>query len=349
MQRKTLLVALIIGVVLALALFFFVLQPKVLRQTPVQTQPVVNTTQPQQAQNVAQPKTKLLTIIATIEASQGGRVLVNGTETTSWNSTGPFILVLEAVPERCMALDYWLINNTIIGERRLSLTIAGNTTIKAFFTKPWYTLIIKANATGAAVQINSDNYTLPASISVPACNTVEVKPLETPLYKPLNNTLKITVSSDTNIMLYYRQKSINSIQILINGKPREVEVRKDPFVKSIGTIETTSDGLIHIKGTMYIYIYVPWNFTRVIVQADIKPLSDSKGFNVGRYCEWGADPFAYYKSFYDVTRVEFQGCRPFGVSHYGYVSGKRYDYEKPGAIFIDAINVEAWVKIEAYP
>jgi hypothetical protein len=331
----------------ALALLYFLLQPKAPSWPTIQ--PAVNTTQSQQKQNATQPKTTLSTIIATIEASQGGRVLANGTETAAWNSSRPFVLVLEAVPERCMALDYWLVNDTILGERRLNLTIAGNTTIKAFFAKPRYTFTIKTNATGAAAQINSENYTLPASISVPACSTLEVKPLETPLYKPLNNTLTIMVSSDTNIMLYYRQKSINSIQILINGKPQEVEVKLAPFVKSNGTIETTSDGLIHIKGTVFIYIYVPWNFTRVIVQADIKPLRDPGGFNVGRYCEWGVDPFAYYNSFYDETRVEFQGCKPVGGLHVGYVGGKRYEYEKPGAIFIDAINVEAWVKIEAYP
>jgi hypothetical protein len=331
----------------ALALLYFLLQPKAPSRPTIQ--PAVNTTQPQQAQNASQPKIKLSTIIATIEASQGGRVLANGTETAAWNSSRPFVLVLEAVPERCMALDYWLVNGTILGERRLNLTIAGNTTIKAFFAKPRYTFTIKTNATGAAAQINSENYTLPASISVSACSTLEVKPLESPLYKPLNNTLSVTVGNDTSITLYYWQKSKYPVQILINGKPQYVEVREDPFVKSNGTIETTSDGLIHIKGTMFILIYIPWNFTRVIVQADIIRLGNFSGLNVGRYCDWGTDPFAYYKSFYDVTRVEFLGCEPFGVSHFGYVGGKRYDYEKPGAIYIDAINVDAWVKIEAYP
>jgi hypothetical protein len=346
-QRTTFLVTLVIATIVALALLYFLLQPKAPSWPTIQ--PAVNTTQSQQKQNATQPKTKPLTIIATIEASQGGRVLANGTETAAWNSSRPFVLVLEAVPERCMAFDYWLVNDTILGERRLNLTIAGNTTIKAFFAKPRYTFTIKTNATGAAAQINDENHTLPISITLPACLTLEVKPLETPLYKPLNNTLKITVNSDTNIMLYYRQKSINSIQILINDKPQEVEVKLDPFIKSNGTIETTSDGLIHIKGSVFIYIYVPWNFTRVIVQADIKPLSDSNGFNVARFCDWGVDPFAYYKSFYDVTRVEFQGCMPVGVSHFGYIGGKRYDFETPGTIRIDAIKVEAWVKIEAYP
>jgi len=348
MQRKIFLVTLVIVAFVASGLIYFSLQPKAPSRSTIQ--PAVNTTQPQQAQNASQPKTKPPTIIATIEASQGGRVLANGTETVAWNSSRPFTLLLKAAPDTCYAFDHWEVNNTQYNDPTLALAITGNTTIRAVFYKPLYTVKIKANATGIAAQINGENHTLPASISVPACSTLEVKPLETPLYKPLNNTLTITVSSDTNIMLYYRRKSINSVQILINDKPQSVEVYEPWFAKNInnGTI-SMENGLIHIKGTMYIYIYIPWNFTHVIVQADIKPLSDSNGFNVGRYCDWGADPSAYYKSFYDVTRVEFLGCMPVGVSHYGYFSGKRYDFEKPGAIFIDATNVDAWVKIEAYP
>jgi hypothetical protein len=348
MQRKTLLVTLAIVAIVVSAFLYFLLQPKTHTQPTQPAQPVVNTTQPQSPQNVTQ-QPKQPTIIATIETSGGGRVLANGTETATWSSTAPFTLNLKAVPDTCYVFDHWEVNGEERSGSDLALAVTGNTTISAVFYKPLYTVTINTNATGVAAQINGENRTLPISITLPACFTLEVKPLETPLYKPLNNTLKITVSSDTNIMLYYRQKSINSIQILINGKPQEVEVKLDPFVKSNGTIETTSDDLIHIKGSVYIYIYVPWNFTRVIVQADIKPLRVPGGLNVGRYCEWGVDPFAYYKSFYDVTRVEFQGCMPVGVSHFGYIGGKRYEYEKPGAIFIDAIDVEAWVKIEAYP
>jgi len=102
MQRKTLLVTVVIVAFVASVLLYFSLQPKTPSQSSLQTQPAVNTTQSQQAQNATQPQAKPPTIIATIEASQGGRVITNGTATTTWNSTAPFVLVLEAEPERRM-------------------------------------------------------------------------------------------------------------------------------------------------------------------------------------------------------------------------------------------------------
>ncbi|MEM3969471.1 MAG: hypothetical protein QXH01_08305, partial [Thermofilum sp.] len=66
MQWKILLVALVFVVVLASALFFFVFKPKLPGLA-------------QLAQNFSQPKPSLFT--ARIEAGQGGRVIVNGTET----------------------------------------------------------------------------------------------------------------------------------------------------------------------------------------------------------------------------------------------------------------------------
>jgi len=92
------------------ALFFFVFKPKL----------------PGLAQ-LAQLKRSM--IVARIEASQGGRVIVNGTETAAWNSTRPFTLVLEAKPGECHVFDHWLVNGTRIDEGRLNLTIAGNTTL----------------------------------------------------------------------------------------------------------------------------------------------------------------------------------------------------------------------------
>jgi hypothetical protein len=204
MQWKTLLVALIIVivVVLALASFFFVFHPKAPSQPTIQ--PAVNTTQPQPAQNVTQPQPKQPTIIVTIEASQGGRVQANGTEIAAWNSSRPFVLVLEAVPERCMALDYWLVNDTILKGRRLNLTIAGNTTIEAFFTKPQYTLTIKANVTGARAIVNGHPYDLPVELPFPACSHVVVEPGIHVKAEALNNTISMDVTRDTAITLYYR-------------------------------------------------------------------------------------------------------------------------------------------------
>jgi len=153
MQRKTLL-ALVLAATLALVLYFM-FQPRAPSQPPAQTQPPVNATQPQ-AQNVAQPQPKPPLITATVEASQGGRVLVNGTEAGVVSSTRPFALVLEAMPDRGYVLDRWLVNGTDAGgELRLNLTIAGNTTIAAVFRRVAFTarflnvtVPVKVNVTG---------------------------------------------------------------------------------------------------------------------------------------------------------------------------------------------------------
>jgi len=145
MQRKTLLaLALVIVAVLASTLLYFLLQPKTPTQPTQPAQPVVNTTQPQQSQNATQaqtqPQPRQPAIIARIDAGKGGRVLANGTSTTTWNSTKPFKLVLEAVPDKGYVLDHWLVNGSEAGAQlRLNITIAGNTTISAVFRKTVFT------------------------------------------------------------------------------------------------------------------------------------------------------------------------------------------------------------------
>jgi hypothetical protein len=318
-------------------------QPPAQIQPPQPAQPPQNITQPQPPET---PKPKPPTITATIEASQGGRVLANGTETAVWSFTKPFTLLLKAVPDTCYAFDHWEVNGEEHSGPDLALAIAGNTTVKAIFTRPLYTVTINTNATGAAAQINGENYTLPTSLRVPACSTVEVKPLETPLYKPLNTTLKITVEGDASITLRYWAKTQYPVQVLINGKPQYVEARDSPFFKGNGTVEMQGDW-IHIKGDFSIYIYIPWNLTHIIVEAR----NVNGTLIVMRLCEWGADPFAYGKMMGEdvgVLRVEFEGCRVVGYAYYGYVRGKRYECELPGALRID-LTGEAWVRITAYP
>jgi len=354
MQWKTLLVALIIVivVVLALASFFFVFHPKAPSQPTIQ--PAVNTTQPQPAQNVAQPKTKPPTIIATIEASQGGRVQANGTETATWNSSRPFTLLVEAVPERCMALDYWLVNDTILKGRRLNLTIAGNTTIEAFFTKPQYTLTIKANITGARAIVNGYSYDLPVELPFPACSHVVV---ETGIHvkaEALNNTISINVVRDTTITLYYRQLPPRwyQVPIVTNGTAMPVTMYATPLVRNNGTIEATSDGWIHLKGTlMFLQVYVPWNLTHVTVEVR----NATQKVQVLRYCDWGMVPYAYGDMLSnDRPKIYFNRCRctfPYRLEtsqcSIRFIGG-RYPDDEPGMVAISVIG-EAWVRIQASP
>jgi hypothetical protein len=153
MQRKIFLVTLVIIVIVSLALLYFLLQSKA--PSPIQpVQPIVNASRPQQsqnamqsqpqpqqpAQNATQSQPKQPTIIAKIEISGEGRVLANGTETATWNSTRPFKLVLEAVPDRGYVLDHWQVNGSEAGAQlRLNITVAGNTTITAVFRKVSFT------------------------------------------------------------------------------------------------------------------------------------------------------------------------------------------------------------------
>jgi hypothetical protein len=130
------------------------LQPKTPTQPTQPAQPIVNATKPQQsqnatqaqpqpqqpAQNATQPQPKPSLITATIEAGQGGKILANGTGTTTWNSTRPFKLVLEAIPDKGYVLDSWQVNGTDAGgQLRLNITVAGNTTISAVFRKVSFT------------------------------------------------------------------------------------------------------------------------------------------------------------------------------------------------------------------
>jgi hypothetical protein len=361
MQRKTLLVTLVIVAIAVSAFLYFLLQPKTPGQAPVQTQPaqpVVNATKPQPAQNATQPQVKPPLITARIEASQGGKVLANGTERDLWSSTVPFTLLLKAVPDTCYVFDHWEVNGEEHSDTTLAFTVTSNTTIRAVFRKPLYSVTIKANVTGAMIQINGENHTLPTSLSVPACSTVEVKPLETPLYEPLNNTLKITVSSDTNIMLYYRLKvqGVLGAQILVDGKPVNVDAVVPSFVNIYmpNIFEVTEDGWMHIRAkSTSIDVYVPWNHTHVVIEVKLVEGSIS----VMRYCEWNSTVIGYQVPMGpQQPMLEFVGCKPANLNPgvlVGVTSGKRYPFEVPGAVRLSLFSpygeAEAWVRITANP
>ncbi|MCC6003564.1 MAG: hypothetical protein LM590_04415 [Thermofilum sp.] len=354
MQWKTLLVALIIVivVVLALASFFFVFHPKAPSQPTIQ--PAVNTTQPQPAQNVAQTKTKPPTIIATIETSGGGRVLANGTGTATWSLTAPFTIELEAIPDECMAFTHWFINGSYVSQQRLSLRIAGNTTIKAFFTKPQYTLTIKANITGARAIVNGHSYDLPVELPFPACSHVVVEPGIHVNAEALNKTISMDVTRDTTITLYYRQLPPRwyQVPIVANGTTTPVRMYATPLVKNNGTIEATSDGWIHLKGTfVFLEVYVPWNLTHVTVEVR----NATQEVQVLRFCDWGMVPFAYGDMLRnDRPKIYFNGCqctfpyRPETSQCSIRFIGGRYPDDEPGMVSI-SVDGEAWVRIQASP
>jgi hypothetical protein len=182
--------------------------------------------------------------------------------------------------------------------------------------------------------------------------------LETPLYKPLNTTLKITVNSDISITLSYRLKvlAVLSAQILVGGNPMHVDAVVPPFGNNYmpSIFEVVEDGWMHIraKSTLMV-IYVPWNLTRVVVE--VRRVEGS--ITIMRYCEWDSEVKGYQVPMGPYQPVlEFVGCKPSNLNpgvFFGVVSGKRYPFEVPGAFRLSLFSpygeAEAWVRITAYP
>jgi len=218
MQRKTLLVTLVIVAIAVSAFLYFLLRQKTPTQPTQPTQPPQNNTQTQPPET---PKPKPPTITATIEATQGGRVLANGRETTTWTSTRPFTLTLEALPEKCYALDHWLVNGTRHPGESLTLTIAGNTTIKAVFQRLRHRLTVVSNASWGLLAVNGSIVHLPFEAELPCGAAVRLALLP--------------ASSETH--------SLTPVGLIVNDSPvprTEVELRAqgNMSIEAVYKVET---------------------------------------------------------------------------------------------------------------
>jgi hypothetical protein len=239
MQWKILLVALVFVVVLASALFFFVFKPKL----------------PGLAQ-LAQLKRSM--IVARIEVGQGGRVLVNGTETAAWNSTKPFTLTLEAKPGECHIFDHWLVNGTRLDGEMLSLAIKGNTTVSAVFRRLSYRLSVLSNASWGLLAVNDSVSKLPFEAEVPCGSKVTLKLFpwsnESISLKPLGfivnytaiNTTETEIRIQGNISIeavykvethvLYIETNAPGVKVLVDGQevtlPAKLQ-RPSPFTVTI--------------------------------------------------------------------------------------------------------------------
>jgi hypothetical protein len=296
MQRKTLLaLALVTVAVLVSVLLYFLLQPK----TPVQTQPaqpIVNATKPQQSQNAtqAQPQPRQPTIIAKIDVGKGGRVLVNGSETVVWNSTKPFKLELEAVPDRGYVLDHWQVNGSEAGATlRLNITVAGNTTITAVFRKVSFTARFLNVTVPVKVNVTGKVYTGDFQLGFNNSLSIEVAPynVDDAGCTPYNSThkacllgwlqdtkplyvryLRADLAQDTNftqlIKFVKANYSAAVIDIWIGNTTIKTtaEPSKIMLVPFDATYETVN-GWFHIKGDDWVfYIKMPqWKKIKVYV------------------------------------------------------------------------------------
>jgi len=107
-------------------------------------------------------------VAASIEVEGRGSVLANGTLLRSWNSTKPFALVLEAVPEKCWAFKGWLVNGTpYSAEPNATLLVKGNTTVKAVFERLRYRLTFASNASWGLLAVNGSVVEAPYEVEAP--------------------------------------------------------------------------------------------------------------------------------------------------------------------------------------
>ena len=363
-MKRRILLAVLVATLAALLTLYFLKQAGQHVEVPApawqpveeQPAPVGVEQQPveQPAGQLEQPLPQRL-IIARIEAGEGGRVLVNGTEAAEWSSTSPFTLVLEAVPGRCMVFSVWEVNGTEVrAEPVTTIRVAGNTTVRAFFARPVHRVVVAANASLARASVNGTEHQLPFEAWLPACATLEVEPLETLLLIPLNGSISLAAERDTSITLLYRYRGRGfKAVVLVGGEPQPVEAFEDPYFPNRVTLEVEEEGWMRIRGGGLLLIYIPWNYTRVVVH--VRDFAPPPGRDltvpiaVYRCCEWGADPKAYgvgVPMHWGPTTITFTGCMPqrWNVG----MAGRRYEWEQPGAIVVE-LSGEARIRIEVYP
>jgi len=155
------------------------------------------------------PTEKPAQILASIEVEGRGSALANGTSKALWNSTKPFALRLEAVPEACWLFKGWLVNGTpYSAQPNATLLVKGNTTVKAVFERPVYAVSIIANARGAFARVNGTLYPLPVNASAPACSLLEVEPVAPKGWVALNESLRFTVNGSVTLHLAFEKVAV---------------------------------------------------------------------------------------------------------------------------------------------
>ena len=212
---------------------------------------------------------KPVQILASIEVEGRGSVLANGTSKALWNSTKPFKLELEARPEACWVFKGWLVNGThYSGEVNATLTVKGNTTVKAVFERPVYAVSITpvfhpaSLGANASARVNGTLHPLPASASAPACSLLEVEPVAPKGWVALNESLRLTVNGSATLRLAFEKvAAVLALRGLL--VPAEVSgtINGTPASLVVGGVEQPDAELLAAFGS----------------QVSIYPRSDPKG------------------------------------------------------------------------
>jgi hypothetical protein len=166
-------------------------------------------------------------VAASIEVEGRGSVSANGTLLRSWNSTKPFALKLEARPEKCWAFKGWLVNGTpYSAEPNATVTVRGNTTVKAIFERLRYRLLFASNASWGLLAVNGSVVEAPYELEAP-CGSI----------------LYLTLLSGSN-----ETHGFTPVGFLVNGsfagKPLELHVYGSANVTALYRVETH---VLHIE------------------------------------------------------------------------------------------------------
>ncbi|MEM4444795.1 MAG: hypothetical protein QXJ21_05490 [Thermofilum sp.] len=140
-----------------------------------------------------------------LEVEGPGALLVNGSAQSLVSSARPFTALVEAAPGRCSRLVELLVNGTPVNASRVELAIGGNTTVKAVFEKPVYTVAIEGDVEGAAARVNGTEHSLPATLAVKACEVLSVTPVAPPRYYSPNGSLLVNVTGDLKLRLHFKR------------------------------------------------------------------------------------------------------------------------------------------------
>ncbi|MEM4853622.1 MAG: hypothetical protein QXQ60_08650, partial [Thermofilum sp.] len=140
-----------------------------------------------------------------LEVEGPGALLVNGSAQSLVSSAKPFTALVEAAPGRCSRLVELLVNGTPVEGSRILLEVGGNTTVRAVFERPVYTVAIEGDVEGAAARVNGTEHSLPAVLAVKACEVLSINPVAPPRYYSPNGSLLVNVTGDLKLRLHFKR------------------------------------------------------------------------------------------------------------------------------------------------
>ena len=139
------------------------------------------------------------------EVEGSGAILVNG---SAVNATlklpAGSRVVVEARPADGWRLKSLLMNGTPVASP-VTLTVGGNTTVRAVFERAPVILRLASNVDGARALVNGSEVGLPAALKLPWGAVVVVEQLPVEGYAALNGTVVLNASADAEVLLLYRR------------------------------------------------------------------------------------------------------------------------------------------------